>query len=109
MAGSTRGRCDDAERGAWGVERGGGVSEERYPATVLRPTPHAPRPTPFDRLCAEAAECRRCPAMAGRRRVLSRANGSPGALVLFIGEAPGRLGGERTGIPFSGDQTGRDF
>jgi uracil-DNA glycosylase family 4 len=47
--------------------------------------------------------------MAGRRRVLSRANGSPGALVLFIGEAPGRLGGERTGIPFSGDQTGRNF
>lgn len=47
--------------------------------------------------------------MAGRRRVLSAANGRPGALVLFVGEAPGRLGGERTGVPFSGDQTGRNF
>ena len=64
---------------------------------------------PFAALCADAAACRRCPAMEGRRRVLSPANGSPGALVLFVGEAPGRLGGERTGIPFSGDQTGRNF
>jgi uracil-DNA glycosylase family 4 len=47
--------------------------------------------------------------MEGRRRVLGPANGSPGALVLFVGEAPGRLGGERTGVPLSGDQTGRNF
>ncbi len=25
------------------------------------------------------------------------------------GEAPGRLGGDRTGVPFSGDQSGRNF
>lgn len=61
------------------------------------------------RLCAEAQACRACPTMAGRRRVLSAANGSPGARVIFIGEAPGRRGGEQTGIPFSGDQTGRNF
>jgi uracil-DNA glycosylase family 4 len=47
--------------------------------------------------------------MAGRRRVLSAANGQPGALVFFVGEAPGRLGGERTGVPFSGDQSGRNL
>jgi len=29
--------------------------------------------------------------------------------VIFIGEAPGRFGGERTGIPFSGDRSGRNF
>ncbi len=63
----------------------------------------------FTTLCAEAAACHSCPTMAGRRRVLSAANGGPGAAILFIGEAPGRLGGERTGIPFSGDQTGRNF
>lgn len=63
----------------------------------------------FNALCAEAAACVRCPAMVGRRRVLSVANGRPGARVLFVGEAPGRLGGERTGVPFSGDQTGRNF
>ncbi|HEX5503525.1 MAG TPA: uracil-DNA glycosylase [Thermomicrobiales bacterium] len=63
----------------------------------------------FEALCREAAGCRRCPAMAGRRRVLSDANGRPGALVCFVGEAPGRRGGERTGVPFSGDQSGRNF
>jgi uracil-DNA glycosylase family 4 len=29
--------------------------------------------------------------------------------VLFIGEAPGRQGGDRTRVPFSGDQSGRNF
>lgn len=60
-------------------------------------------------LCADAAACQACATMAGRRRVLTPANGRPGARVLFIGEAPGRLGGERTGVPFSGDRTGRNF
>lgn len=63
----------------------------------------------FATLCAEAQACRCCPAMAGRRRVLGAVNGRPGATVMFIGEAPGRHGGERTGMPFSGDQTGRNF
>ena len=63
----------------------------------------------FAALCAEAQACARCPAMAGRRRVLGEANGRPGALVCFIGEAPGRHGAERTGVPFSGDRSGRNF
>ncbi|GIW08991.1 MAG: uracil-DNA glycosylase [Dehalococcoidia bacterium] len=63
----------------------------------------------FEQLVAEVAACRRCPAMAGRRRVLSAANGPLGARVLFVAEAPGRRGAERTGIPLSGDATGRRF
>ena len=63
----------------------------------------------FAALCAEAQACVLCPTMAGRRRVLSRANGRPGALVCFVGEAPGRRGAERTAVPFSGDQSGRNF
>jgi DNA polymerase len=47
--------------------------------------------------------------MAGRRRVLGPSNGSPAAPILFVGEAPGRFGADRTGVPFSGDQTGRRF
>lgn len=47
--------------------------------------------------------------MEGRRRVLSLANGRPGARVLFVAEAPGRLGGEVTGVPLSRDQSGRRF
>ena len=31
------------------------------------------------------------------------------ARVLFVAEAPGRLGADRTGVPLSGDQTGRNF
>ena len=63
----------------------------------------------FARLVAEAAACRRCPAMCGRRAVLSGRNGDVGARVMFVGEAPGRQGGDRTRVPFSGDQSGRNF
>ena len=63
----------------------------------------------FDALIAEAASCTRCPAMCGRSAVLSNLNGSPGARIMFIGEAPGRKGADRTRIPFSGDQSGANL
>lgn len=63
----------------------------------------------FAALAAEASACRLCPAMCGRRAVLSERNGSLNPRVLFIGEAPGRQGGDRTRVPFSGDQSGRNF
>ncbi len=63
----------------------------------------------FEALVAEAAGCRRCEAMCGRSAVLSAHNGRVGARVLFVGEAPGRQGGDRTRVPFSGDQSGRNF
>jgi uracil-DNA glycosylase family 4 len=63
----------------------------------------------FATLVAEAAACRRCEAMCGRMAVLSERNGSVGARVMFIGEAPGRQGGDRTRVPFSGDQSGHNF
>jgi uracil-DNA glycosylase len=53
--------------------------------------------------------CRLCSKMEGRRRVLGPANGRVGAPVMFVAEAPGRLGGERTGMPLYSDQTGRNF
>jgi uracil-DNA glycosylase family 4 len=63
----------------------------------------------FDALAAEAAACRLCPAMCERRAVLSERNGHTSAPVMFVGEAPGRQGGDRTRVPFSGDQSGRNF
>jgi uracil-DNA glycosylase len=63
----------------------------------------------FQQLVSEAASCTRCPAMCGRSAVLSKLNGSPGADVMFIGEAPGRKGADRTRVPFSGDQSGANF
>lgn len=63
----------------------------------------------FDALIARVQVCRCCPAMAGRRRVLSHLNGEPGARVMFIAEAPGRNGGEITGVPLSRDPSGQRF
>ena len=63
----------------------------------------------FHELTAEAAACTRCPAMCGRSAVLSELNGSPDARIMFIGEAPGRKGADRTRVPFSGDQSGANF
>src|SRR5215218_7917534 len=63
----------------------------------------------FEALVAEAAACRLCEAMCGRSAVLSERNGRTGASVMFVGEAPGRQGGDRTRVPFSGDQSGRNF
>ena len=63
----------------------------------------------FEELVGEASTCTRCPNMCGRRAVLSELNGSPGARVMFIGEAPGRKGADRTRVPFSGDQSGANF
>ena len=63
----------------------------------------------FTTLAAEAARCRLCPAMCERMAVLSERNGSVEARLMFIGEAPGRQGGDRTRVPFSGDQSGRNF
>lgn len=47
--------------------------------------------------------------MCERRAVLSERNGSLNPRVLFIAEAPGRQGGDRTRVPLSGDQSGRNF
>src|SRR5216684_474155 len=63
----------------------------------------------FVALADEAAGCIRCPAMCDRAAVLSDLNGSLKARLMFIGEAPGRKGADRTRIPFSGDQSGKNF
>ena len=63
----------------------------------------------FERISSEAAACRVCPDLCDRKAVLSNLNGSIDAKILFIGEAPGRQGADRTRVPFSGDQSGRNF
>jgi len=63
----------------------------------------------FDNLVAKVKKCDRCARMCSRERVLSRENGNLNAKVIFIAEAPGRLGAECTGIPLKGDQTGKNF
>ncbi len=63
----------------------------------------------FAALIRDAQACRACSRMEGRRRVLSPANGAIASCVLFIAEAPGRLGGDKGGIPLTGDASGRNF
>lgn len=53
--------------------------------------------------------CDLCPRMCHRDKILTEANGNVNSKVLFIAEAPGRLGADRTGIPLYGDKTGDNF
>ena len=63
----------------------------------------------YDLLCTEVAGCRRCKRMEASARVLSRAAGRLDSPVMFIGEAPGRLGADGSEIPFHGDKAGHNF
>ncbi|MDW8318900.1 MAG: uracil-DNA glycosylase [Anaerolineae bacterium] len=52
-------------------------------------------------------DCQRCPALAANRRCVVNGYGDPRARVMVVGEAPGRHGADRTGVPFTGDRSGR--
>lgn len=47
--------------------------------------------------------------MGNSKRVLTDLNGPWDAQVIFVAEAPGRLGAEVTGVPLFGDRTGDRF
>ena len=63
----------------------------------------------FSDLVESVQHCDLCPRLCDRRKVLSSANGTVDSKVLFVAEAPGRLGADRTGIPLYGDRTGDNF
>jgi len=63
----------------------------------------------FAKLQVDVNACSLCQSMQGRHKVLSAKNGSLDACVVFIAEAPGRLGADKSMYPLSGDQTGRNF
>jgi uracil-DNA glycosylase len=75
---------------------------------MMRPNPLA-LSMQFLELVKAARGCRQCPRMEGRTRALGPTNGPLNAEILFVAEAPGRLGADRTGVPLCGDQTGRNF
>jgi uracil-DNA glycosylase family 4 len=52
------------------------------------------------------ATCVRCPKLAASRSRVVPGHGTLPAAIAFIGLAPGRFGGDRTGIPFDGDRSG---
>ncbi|WP_313164660.1 uracil-DNA glycosylase family protein [Sedimentibacter sp.] len=63
----------------------------------------------FNMLLNSVHNCTLCSRMCNRKKVLSELNGNLNSKVLFIAEAPGRLGAECTGIPLLGDKTGENF
>jgi uracil-DNA glycosylase family 4 len=63
----------------------------------------------FTELAESVEQCNLCPRLCDRVRVLSKANGNLNSKVIFIAEAPGRLGADRTKIPLYGDRTGHNF
>jgi len=68
-----------------------------------------PKALEFRKLVSQAARCTLCQEMCEQTAVLSALNGPLDARVMFIGEAPGRKGADRTRVPFSGDQSGKNF
>ncbi len=63
----------------------------------------------FQKLAGEAQNCQICEAMHDKIAVLSNQNGNIEPKVMFIAEAPGRQGADRTRKPFSGDKSGANF
>lgn len=63
----------------------------------------------FEELCKAVNHCKLCQRLRRRKRVLSNENGNIYSKILFVAEAPGRLGADKTGIPLYGDKTGDNF
>lgn len=63
----------------------------------------------FIDFCEMVQYCTLCPRLCDRPKVMSTNNGNICSKVLFVAEAPGRLGADRTGIPLFGDKTGNNF
>ena len=64
--------------------------------------------TAFERLRLRVERCTACASMH-HVHVLGGSNGPLDAEVLFVAEAPGRLGAARTGVPLTSDVSGRRF
>jgi uracil-DNA glycosylase family 4 len=67
------------------------------------------REAEFETLIFEALRCKKCDRMSGSQRVIGRASGNLNVPMMFIGEAPGRLGADASAIPFHGDRAGENF
>jgi uracil-DNA glycosylase family 4 len=63
----------------------------------------------FNDLETAISHCDLCPRLCSRTKVFSKNNGNIHSKVIFIAEAPGRLGADKTGIPLYGDKTGQNF
>lgn len=63
----------------------------------------------FSQLVSDVSMCTLCERMKDSARVLGGGVGNLSAELMFLGEAPGRLGADRTMLPFHGDVSGDNF
>jgi len=63
----------------------------------------------FIEIVRDVKACNKCERMCNSERVLGPASGSLEAKIIFVGEAPGRLGADESEIPFHGDKSGHNF
>lgn len=69
----------------------------------------ADRESRFHDLIKRVKACRKCPRMEESARVIGPACGPLDAAIVFVGEAPGRLGADVSELPFHGDNAGHNF
>ena len=62
---------------------------------------------PHDCMLLKTSVCSHCPALVANRHRIVHGYGDPQARVMIVGEAPGYLGADRTGVPFTGDRSDR--
>ena len=84
---------------------GGQAGLVEAPSPILSSTP-TPLTAAFGALRETMLACGRCPSLVESRSRVVPGDGAIPAQVAFIGLAPGRFGGDRTGIPFDGDRSG---
>lgn len=63
----------------------------------------------FLNLVDRVRACQKCPRMTASARVLGPGCGPLDAPLMFVGEAPGRLGADGSHLPFHGDKSGHNF
>lgn len=63
----------------------------------------------FQTLVKAAGGCRKCPELRDRTAFLSHLNGALDPLVMFVAEAPGRVGTVQERQPFSDSKSGATF
>ena len=63
----------------------------------------------FEELVERVKSCTKCRGMVGRIPVITDYGMNLYSKDLFVAEAPGRLGADKTGIPLMGDKTGDNF
>lgn len=82
------------------------VLEERLDFYHKDPSEESAQSLQLRTLARDVLACRKCAELERSRTLPVCGFGSLSPSVMFVGEAPGRLGADKYGIPFTGDRSG---